>query len=226
MKQVYLLLFIVISLLTTNSLASTPKYTAINVPKKMTVAVKKERFYYLLAPAIDKVYNELLAQFNEVKKDLKSGSNAAKIEKLKTTYKVKSDKALLLALKPHPQSIALAQAAMESAWATSRFFVKANNVFGMWSVNKNEPRIAAGEKRGGTKTIWLKKFDSIEDSVREYYKMMGRGRAYKDFRDVRYATNDVNKIVKELDNYSEIGEKYTKELSSMIRYNKLTKYDK
>ena len=225
MKQVYLLLFIVISLLTTNSLASTPKYTAINVPKKMTVAVKKERFYYLLAPAIDKVYSELLVQFNEVKKDLKSGSNAAKIEKLKTTYKVKSDKALLLALKPHPQSIALAQAAMESAWATSRFFVKANNVFGMWSVNKNEPRIAAGEKRGGTKTIWLKKFDSIEDSVREYYKMMGRGRAYKDFRDVRYATNDVNKIVKELDNYSEIGEKYTKELSSMIRYNKLTKYD-
>lgn len=225
MKQVYLLLFIAISLLTTNSLASTPKYTAINVPKKMTVAVKKERFYYLLAPAIDKVYSELLVQFNEVKKDLKSGSNAAKIEKLKTTYKVKSDKALLLALKPHPQSIALAQAAMESAWATSRFFVKANNVFGMWSVNKNEPRIAAGEKRGGTKTIWLKKFDSIEDSVREYYKMMGRGRAYKDFRDVRYATNDVNKIVKELDNYSEIGEKYTKELSSMIRYNKLTKYD-
>ena len=76
-----------------------------------------------------------------VKKDLKSGSNAAKIEKLKTIYKVKSDKSLLLALKPHPRSIALAQAAMESAWATSRFFVKANNVFGMWSVNKNEPAL-------------------------------------------------------------------------------------
>ena len=226
MKHAYLLLFIAISLLTTNSFASTPKYTAINVPKKMTVAVKKERFYYLLAPAIDKVYNELLVQYNEVQKDLKSGSNTSKIEKLKTTYKVKTDKGLLLALKPHPQSIALAQAAMESAWATSRFFVKANNVFGMWSVNKNEPRIAAGEKRGGTKTIWLKKFDSIEDSVREYYKMMGRGRAYKDFRRVRHETNDVLKIVKELDNYSEIGEKYTKELASMIRYNKLTKYDK
>ena len=215
-----------VSLLTTNSFASTPKYTAVNVPKKMTVAVKKERFYYLLAPAIDKVYKELALQYVQVKKDLESGSNAVKIEKLKKTYKVKSDKELLLALKPHPQSIALAQAAMESAWATSRFFVKANNVFGMWSVNKNEPRIAAGEKRGGTRTIWLKKFDSIEDSVREYYKMMGRGRAYKDFRSVRYETNDVNKIVKKLDRYSEIGEKYTKELSSMIRYNKLTKYDK
>ena len=226
MKYIYTALIMSISLLTTNSFASASKYTATDVPKKMTVAVKKERFYYLLAPAIDKVYNELLVQYQQVKKDLKSGANRAKIEKLKATYKVKSDKALLLALKPHPQSIALAQAAMESAWATSRFFVKANNVFGMWSVNKNEPRIAAGEKRGGTKTIWLKKFASIEDSVREYYKMMGRGHAYKDFRRVRYETDDVKKIVKELDNYSEIGEKYTKELSSMIRYNKLTKYDK
>ena len=226
MKFVYLALFMSVSLLTTNSFASTPKYTATNVPKKMTVPVKKERFYYLLAPAIDRVYKELALQYDEVKKDLKSGSNATKIQKLKKTYKVKTDKELLLALKPHPQSIALAQAAMESAWATSRFFVKANNVFGMWSVNKNEPRIAAGEKRGGTKTIWLKKFATIEDSVREYYKMMGRGRAYKDFRRVRYETNDVKKIVKELDHYSEIGEKYTKELASMIRYNKLTKYDK
>ena len=226
MKYLFFALLMSMSLLVSNSFASTPKYTAKNVPKKMSVAVKKERFYYLLAPAIEKVYNELLIQYSEVKKDLKSGSNAEKIAGLKKTYKVKSDKALLLALKPHPQSIALAQAAMESAWATSRFFVKANNVFGVWSTNKNKPRIAAGEKRGGTKTIWLRKFDSIEESVREYYEMMGRGRAYKDFRKVRYETNDVYKIVKELNHYSEIGEKYTKELSSMVRYNKLTKYDK
>ena len=226
MKNAYLILFMMVSVFTTNSFASTPKYTATDVPKKMTVPVKKERFYYLLAPAIDKVYRELDVQYSEVKEDFKSGSNAAKIEKLKKTYKVKSDEALLLALKPHPQSIALAQAAMESAWATSRFFVKANNIFGMWSVNKNEPRIAASEKRGGTKTIWLRKFDTIEESVREYYKMMGRGRAYKEFRRVRSESDDVYKMIKELNHYSEIGEKYTKELASMIRYNKLTKYDK
>ncbi len=226
MKFIYLALFMSVSLLTTNSFASTPKYTPSNVPKKMSVAVKKERFYYLLAPAIDKVYKELSTQYDEINKDLKSGVNAAKITKLKEIYKVKSDEALLLALKPHPQSIALAQAAMESAWATSRFFVKANNVFGVWSVNKNEPRIAAGEKRGGTKTIWLRKFATIEDSVREYYKMMGRGKAYKDFRRVRSQSSDVYEMVKELEGYSEIGEKYTQELTSMIRYNKLTKYDK
>ncbi len=226
MKYIYFLLLISATLLATNGFAETPKYRVANIPEKMSVATKKERFYYLLVPAIDKVYNELLVQYNEVKKDLESGSNSAKIEKLKNIYKVKTDKELLLALKPHPRSIALAQAAMESAWGTSRFFVKANNVFGMWSIKESEPRIAASEKRSGTKTIWLKKFDTIEESVREYYKMMGRSKAYKEFRRVRFESDDVNKIVKELGNYSEMGEKYIEELISMIRYNKLTKYDK
>ncbi len=201
------------------------KYTASEVPKKMSVKTKKERFYYLVEPAVQKVHAELTKQYNAVKQDIKNSKKTTQIQELKKVYKVKSDKELLLALKPHPQSIALAQAAMESAWATSRFFVKANNIFGMWSVNKNEPRIAAGEKRNGTKTIWLKKFDSIEDSVREYYTMMGRGRAYKEFRRVRYESSNVLKIIKKLDKYSEMGEKYTEELGSMIRYNKLIKYD-
>ena len=96
----------------------------------------------------------------------------------------------------------------------------------MWSSNKNEPRIAAAEKRGGKKTIWLRKFDSIEDSVRAYYKLMARGKAFKEFRELRYKSEDVHKIVKKLDKYSEIGELYGKELSQVIKYNRLTKYDK
>ncbi|MEA1983854.1 MAG: glucosaminidase domain-containing protein, partial [Campylobacterota bacterium] len=147
-------------------------------------------------------------------------------QKLKDIYKVTSDEKLLLALKPHPQSIALAQAAMESAWATSRFFVEAKNIFGMWSSNPNEPRIAANEKRGGSKTIWLRKFTTVEESVREYYKLMGRGKAFREFRKVRYETNDPFKIILKLDKYSEIGDKYAEELGSMIRYNKFKKFDK
>lgn len=205
---------------------SSTKYTASIVPQKMSVQEKKARFYSLVAPPVEKVHNELMKQFVEVKADLKSNKNRTKIEKLKEVYKVKTDKELLLALKPHPQSIVLAQAAMESSWATSRFFTQAYNIFGMWSSNPNEPRIAAGEKRGGTRTIWLRKFSSVEDSIREYYKLMGRAKAYKKFREVRYETDNVFEIIKKLDNYSEIGEKYVEELGSMIRYNKLTNYDK
>lgn len=219
----YLFLSLLISL---NLIAADikPRYEASVVPNKMTVQVKKERFFYLMAPPIQKVHKELLAGFEELKSNLKTGTNKAKIVALKKEYKVSSDEALLKALKPHPPSIVLAQAAMESAWATSRFFKKANNVFGMWSSNKNQARIAAGEKRG-SKTIWLRKFSSLEESVREYYKMMGRGRAYKQFREYRYESNDIFVIIKGLDKYSEIGQKYIKELGSMIRYNKLVKYD-
>jgi len=226
MKYISLVLFISATLFASNNFVSTPKYTVSDIPKKMSVATKKKRFYYLLVPAVNKIHNEFLTQYQAVKKDLKSGSNPARVARLKKKYNIKSDEALLRALKPHPKSITLAQAAMESAWATSRFFIKANNIFGVWSTNKSQARIAANEKRDGTKTIWLRKFASIEDSIRDYYRMMGKAKVYKDFRIVRYQTNDVYKIVKELDHYSEIGEKYTKELSRMIRYNKLTQYDK
>ena len=203
------------------------KYEANIVPKKMSVKIKKERFFYLLAPAVDKVYKELHLEYESVLKDIKESKNIDRITKLKEDYKVKTDEELLQKLKPHPQSIVLAQAAMESGWATSRFFVQANNVFGMWSSNKNEPRIAAGVKRGGTRTIWLRKFDSIDDSIRAYYRLMAMGRAFGEFRALRVKTDNPHELVKKLDKYSEIGAKYGEELSAVIRYNKLVmRYDK
>ncbi|MEA2091937.1 MAG: glucosaminidase domain-containing protein, partial [Campylobacterota bacterium] len=147
------------------------------------------------------------------------------ISNLKKIYKVETDKELLMAIKPHPRSIAIAQAAMESAWATSRFFKKANNIFGVWSFSKNEPRIAAGETRG-TKTIWLRKYTNIKDSVRDYYKTLARSPAFKKFRELKMKTDDPYRLVKKLDRYSEIGDKYAEELTSMIKYNKFYLYDK
>ncbi|MDD2567405.1 MAG: hypothetical protein PHS10_05415, partial [Thiovulaceae bacterium] len=64
-----------------------------------------------------------------------------------------------------------------------------------------------------------------EESVRAYYELLARSSAYKDFRQMRLQTDNPLQLVKKLDNYSEIGEAYTKELEKMIRYNKLRKYD-
>jgi len=193
--------------------------------KKMSVKEKKERFRSLIVPAVNRVYKELTLQYNDISKNLKNPKYRSKIQSLKKTYKVKSDEELLMALKPHPRSIAVAQAAMESAWATSRFFIKARNIFGVWSFNKNEPRIAASQKRG-KKTIWLKKYRSIESSIRDYYKNLGRSPAFKKFRKLKMKTEDPYKLVKELDRYSEMGPKYEQELASMIKYNKFYLYDK
>ncbi|EDZ61825.1 hypothetical protein SMGD1_0944 [Sulfurimonas gotlandica GD1] len=194
--------------------------------KPITVQEKKANFRKLIIPAIKTVYDELETQYVEVSHYINNTKYyRSKILNLKKIYKVTTDKALLRAIKPHPKSIAIAQAAMESAWATSKFFRKANNVFGVWSFNKNEPRIAAGEKRG-TKTIWLKKYASIEDSVRDYYKNLGRSPAFKEFRKLKMKTNNPYKLAKKLDRYSEMGAKYGKELTSMIKSNKFYLYDK
>ncbi len=225
MKYIYILLLLSSTVYASEKTNIQTKYMPHIIPEKMDIATKKKRFYHLLVPAVKKVYKELYEQYLSVSKDIKEKKDPKNIERLKEIYKADSDEELLLALKPHKPSIALAQAVMESSWATSRFFVEANNTFGLWSYDKNEARIAAKEKRGGIKTVWLKKFDSIEESVREYYRLLGRGYAYKEFRKLRYESDDVYEIVKKLNRYSEMNKEYAKELSHIIRYNKLTKYD-
>jgi Bax protein len=205
MKYIFLVLFI-----TTTSFA--------------TVEQKKKYFLELFVPAITKVYNELQNEYKRVEYNIKHSKNLPQIKMLMKKYKVTTKKELLKKLKPHPKSIALAQAALESGWATSRLFKKANNVFGVWSSNKNEPRVPALLKRGN-KTIYLKKFATIEDSIRHYYKLLATGRAYRKFRNERMRTNNVYKLIKKLNNYSELGNEYTRRVTIVVRYNRFTKYD-
>jgi len=197
----------------------------LEVPKKMSIKTKKNRFYFLVTPKVNNVHKELTKRYERISKDIHNKNYTDEIKELKTYFKARTDLELLQSLKPHPRSITIAQAAMESAWATSRFFVEANNVFGMWSANPDEPRIAASEKRNGKRTIWLRKFESIEDSIREYYNLIARGKSFREFREVRYESENPFDIITKLDKYSEIGDKYAQELMGIIKYNNLTKYD-
>ncbi len=194
--------------------------------KKKYVSNKKKNFYKLFVPAIKNVHNELLLKYQQIAKDINESINIQEINRLKKEYKVKTDGELLMALKPHPKSITLAQAAMESGWATSRFFLEANNVFGMWCSNDTQPRIPAEQKRAGDTTIWLRKFDTVEDSIRAYYKLLSTAKAYKEFRELNMKTDNPYELVKKLDKYSELGKEYGVALAKVIKYNNLTKYDK
>ena len=191
----------------------------------MTVAEKKARFKSLLLPAANAVYQELTEQYKTATELVKTEPDSNKLVALQEYYGVDNNQALLTALKPHPISITLAQAAMESSWATSRFFLEANNVFGVWSFNENEPRIAAGQQRGD-KTIWLKKYSSIEDAVRDYYRILAKGGAYKAFRAQKMLDNDPFILATKLDKYSEKGALYGEELIAIMKFNKLTEFDK
>jgi len=95
------------------------------------------------------------------------------LDALYKKYKTKDIRKLANRLKTHPVSIVLAQAAIESAWGESRFFKKGNNIFGMWSYNKNEPRIKALGNRNG-KAIYVKKYANISDAIDDYFAVIGR----------------------------------------------------
>jgi Bax protein len=191
---------------------------------EITVQDKKERFVSIIVPVVNEVYADLMEHYHEVAKSIQAGTDKTELEALRRKYKATNNEELLMALKPHPKSIALAQAAMESAWATSRFFTEANNVFGVWSFNKSEPRIAAGKKRGN-KTIWLKKYPSVKASMQDYYRTLARGAAFSEFRKLKMETSDPYALVKKLDRYSEKGKEYGKELSAIIQFNNFNTYD-
>jgi len=201
-----------------------PKEKEEAVEQVISVSAKKKRFLKQMVPVVDQVYADLKERYIKVKALLEKGRETDLIADLKREYKVRSDAELLKALKPHPPSVALAQAAMESAWGTSRFFSEANNVFGVWSFNANEPRIAAGDQRGD-KTIWVRKYDSLEDSVRDYYRLLGRSGAFDEFRELRMHSSDPYALVKKLHRYSEKKHAYGEELSAVIRYNQFTRFD-
>lgn len=195
--------------------------------KESTISItnKKKIFLKNIVPIVTKVYDELYRNFLEIKLLIEQDPNNSELEKLKEKYRVNTNIDLLIILKPHPISITLSQAAIESAWGTSRFFNEANNIFGVWSFNENEPRIEASEKRGD-KTIYLKKFLTLENAIKQYYNMLSTKKIYYKFKVANYYYNDPIKIAKKLLKYSELGEEYTKKITAVLNYNKFKKYDK
>ena len=195
---------------------------------KLQVSEKKQKFFHMILPAILiskanlKLKRErVLFLINTPKEELLKNDREF-LEGLYQTYKTKDNYQLTNRLKTHPVSIILAQAAIESAWGESRFFKKGNNIFGMWSYNKNEPRIKAYGNRNG-KAIYVKKYATVSDAIDDYFVVIGRG-AYKSFRKQRNITDNPLKLVEYLVNYCEL-DNYPSRLKKFIVHNKLRKFD-
>jgi Bax protein len=185
---------------------------------------QKKAFMEIVLPAVLEVYAELENDYERLIQAVQTNSDSEFISAQMRYYGVDDLQRLLIRAKPHPKSIALAQAAIESAWATSRFYKKANNLFGVWSFNKNEPRVAASGTREGT-TVWLRKYDSVKESIRDYYKTISTGFAYKEFRELNYKSDNALLLSQKLHRYSEKGSEYTKLLVQMIVQNKFDVFD-
>ena len=148
-------------------------------------------------------------------------------------YKIKDindKKSFLIKIDKIPPSLALAQAAIESGWGKSRFVRVANNIFGHWEYSNKgiKPKSTYSHIKINYS---LKKFNSLEDSIRAYMRNLNRNPAYRDFRKKRYLFHKLHKNFTGLDaaptlrNYSQLKDEYVKRLQNMIKHNKWQQYD-
>ena len=124
-----------------------------------------------------------------------------------------------------PIAMALAQAANESAWGTSRFAVEGNNIFGQWCFEQGCGLVPL--QRKGNASYEVRKFDSIGASVSAYIKNINSQYSYEELRERRARMRSRNEplnafdLVAGLAAYSERGEEYVDEIRSLIVQNEL-----
>jgi len=126
-----------------------------------------------------------------------------------------------------PVSLAIAQAAKETGWGTSRFAKEGNALFGQWTYSENglEPLDSVeGEHK-------VARFNVLQASVRAYKLNLNTHKVYKDFRkaraELREKDEEINslKLAKFLNKYAETGKQYTETLEKIIKQNSLMDFD-
>jgi len=153
------------------------------------------------------------------------------LDKKFTEYKVsnKNIEELKVKMDIIPPSIALAQAAYESGWGTSRFAMEGNSLFGVRTWQKGKGMVPL--ERDEQSNFEVKSFKIIRASISAYKKNLNTHASYKEFREARAEQrNKKNKIsglelAKFLDKYSEIGYEYADRLQKIIQQNSLTDFD-
>ena len=127
-----------------------------------------------------------------------------------------------------PNSIALAQAAIESGWGKSRFATEYNALFGEYTYDTDEGVIPLQRDLGEKHLI--KAFSSYDNSVSSYFENINTHPAYKDFRAVRNIMrsknnfSNINLLVNNLHTYAE-NENYVNILKDVIKKNDFNKFD-
>ena len=127
-----------------------------------------------------------------------------------------------------PVSLAIAQAAKETGWGTSRFAQEGNALFGQWTWSGEGLKPKDADKSEGHKVM---KFNVLQASVRAYQRNLNTHSSYKNLRQARAELRDSGKpldsliLVKYLNEYAETGEKYVEVLTQIIKQNNLKDFD-
>jgi len=200
---------------------------------------KKQEFITTMLPYIDEENRRLIAlrqsvsaMLNKIERDTAlSTSEQQQISKLATKYRVKGDPLVDISAREEmlrkidiiPSSLALAQAANESAWGESRFAQEANNLFGIWTYDQDKGLKPKRREEGKTHLVRI--FDDFSESVRYYMYTLNSHPAYHELRVIRQQLRAANQVIEGrklaagLEKYSAKGQAYIDLIQSLIKQN-------
>ncbi|MEK7244729.1 MAG: glucosaminidase domain-containing protein [Pseudomonadota bacterium] len=202
-------------------------------------AERKNIFFRAVLPLVLRVNEEILAERKkllDIRARLRAHHHVAQAERLwlqamAERYETTPGdvEQLVKRVDIVPPSLALAQAAEESGWGSSRFVREGNALFGQWTTVDDGHQLPLARDEGRTHRV--AGFASLLDSTRAYARNLNSHRAYREFRDVRAAaraegrTPDGFDLAGKLGRYSQRGAAYVNRLRGLIVVNGLRELD-
>ena len=199
-----------------------------------SVQLKKETFIKIVLPLIvaenEKILDDRYKLNKITSRKITTDEEKQWLRQKFLEYKVKkgSVEELKNRMDVIPVSIALAQAAKESGWGTSRFALEGNAIFGQWTWTGKGIEPLLKDKSKNHKIL---RFPILRASVKSYKNNLNTHKSYKEFRAKRRDMRERKKkisglaLTKTLDSYAQTGDKYTKILEQIIIQNKLTDFE-
>ena len=195
---------------------------------------RKDFFIQIVLPLILKENNNIKIDrkrlFSIINKSNNSNLEKKWLEKKYKQYGIPSKDLSILKIRMDevPVSLALAQAAKETGWGTSRFAQEGNALFGQWTWSGEGLKPKDADQNEGHKVM---KFNVLQASVRAYQRNLNTHKSYKNFRKARAELRDQglpldSLVLSEfLKNYAETGSQYVEVLKKIIKQNNLKDFD-
>ena len=187
---------------------------------------KKELFLEIILPLVLEENNRIRLDRKKLFSILNKNNNTdQEIRWLNSKFKqygvVKKDLATLkIRMDEVPVSLALAQAAKETGWGTSRFAIEGNALFGQWTWSGEGIKPAGADSSDGDHKVM--KFKVLKASVRAYQRNLNTHNSYREFRLARAIMRDNEEeldsltLANYLDKYAATGKEYTKVLKKLL----------
>lgn len=209
-----------------------------NFSKILDVNKKKQLFFNYLAPVVQQG-NHLIAkermllarithyfQLNNALSSTLQKHQIILVKKYRINKNLSTQEQLtelLSRIDEIPQSLVLVQAAIESAWGTSRFARIGLNFFGIWCYREGCGMVPNGRNKNAKHEVQA--FKTVDAAVNRYLNNINTNNAYRVFRTIRSQLRAQQQplsakiLATGLLPYSERGSDYVIELTNMIRHN-------